>query len=1785
MAKKRKAVDNPNAKKARKRLDRTAQRVKNADEFDAFGPTQPIPKGNAPLVFDDQLPGLPKRPDPEPRIQQIRQDGFIDFAFTRRVIVEEECCSRFNAEPRLCLVGSSGDNTVSAVIDGVYPYFYVRLPSNGNLGPFQANAFRRDCEYKMRRFMSNKANVRSDDSADAAHQKQLLQCEMLDLLPPTARDEFYVIDVQYQEKLPVKGFTMETMPMYKIICRNDKVRRKLANFLTNGIKPSCLITDAQKRKLNDDVDKILARERKHIDDLRSAYGKEELEQEDGTMRQARSRQEIYRKEYGKTIGKVPSIRFDCFEADLNFDVQLTTDLNLRINLWVTFDHPQIVDFNDAERWTDYQIEIHAHVDDLIVREPEGKYEEFGKLYQLSFDGEMRSMEPGFPDSSVSPIINMGMSLRTDIMGAPYIYTGTLVQGPVGAMLDNKETASFTYEAGLLIALVHAFSVRGISADLWTGWNIAAFDMPYIVNRLKLNFATEIERILLLLRGRKKTDAFYCKLLKIAADNGHVSVADMCTTRNVNWIVNQLFPFPKPVAGESGRGMQARIQRMKTFRANNYNTIQDLVDHIRTSRRSRRTLANIGVMPQPLSDTGDHDNEVFYHDLLCKLFPDWEKMLRENGAFYSLMSMLSPFRKGMTTFRCNGNSAIDDAYRVRDGQTISCGKDGVYDASRAFQVYRSSKSRAHAFSESRPTLAPSIMMLDMLPMFRKEEKRRSNGLKDVFEDVMKVKTAEIDYELIPPYHQDALNTLFPDKYPDATTDGGTILANYCGEDARAPLLIDSKKEYVLTYAALGRVTGVDIGDLPDRGASIRSTMLIKAMAGIENMVFPPRTVVENDDSYQGAYVYEPLSNFYRQPVATLDFSSLYPSIIIAYNLCYSTIIELTEVELCCEDCMEHGDPRQCHYRADHDTDIETIEQAAARHGLGPDDYWTLPVPGLYTVKEHIRKGLLPKVCETLLGNRKIAKKGMKKYKKLKTQCENRINEILSEFKAVSSDELDISPSSVQTLASDLQKARTTAIENGLDPSSIDTVIKMHDTVREELETLCDDLNTAIRKIPIFNGRQLSFKLCANSIYGYTGAPHSMVPDRRIALAITTIGMNLILDSASATVDHMKQGYWAPKTRDLRARFAWLEAYFTSCVDVGIAPLATKTAEQDALIRSRLRVGKCPPDVEPFSQADTRPLWTEEPCPFAMPDEYRSSFKAQMDCQRRRTRVLFKHAYDSKMSSEDLGISAKEARRHKATLTREKKRQMQAYGTPKLTFFKATKPPVDNDVQPMDVVPSRPTPVTTSRLDHHSPPLYRSRQGKAPFMDGEELDRIAARYERWSELCCWNVVDRAEKLITQEDLFECIDTSNAQDVFASQAFLTKFRTPGAFKTFTHEDLEAFEPPYIYRDTAKIVYGDTDSIMALLGDLSLPAAHTIGLKLELMLNVFFAPLRTLVQEYEKVYSKYYLREKKKRYTGSLYEPFSLKMKYVDAKGSEAARRDNCHLLVKILKRLQVMMFVEDRSQKEVLAYIDDEFDKIYKGEYDMAWFITTQKFGKPVEEYQNPLAHITLVKTLQKRDPASAPQVGARIPYVFVPAHSKSKTSERVEDPRYALKHKITLDYEYYIKHKFREPLTNALKLWVGPRKINQLFDRVRRRTIDKRVSGNLITLFNNVEGAEVVLHNVCSVCRSRPVVKQGAIEYAVCNDRRCIASVQDLLDAADAEHKALQAKADETWDICRACIKANTPGLDLDQCANSSCQYWFMRTEKQNRADGAKQHLGRIKACSTFADRLSAIATDW
>lgn len=54
--------------------------------------------------------------------------------------------------------------------------------------------------------------------------------------------------------------------------------------------------------------------------------------------------------------------------------------------------------------------------------------------------------------------------------------------------------------------------------------------------------------------------------------------------------------------------------------------------------------------------------------------------------------------------------------------------------------------------------------------------------------------------------------------------------------------------------------------------------------------PVMDAAQTDDTFEGATVIEPIRGFYAVPIATLDFASVYPSVMIAHNICYTTLIQ-------------------------------------------------------------------------------------------------------------------------------------------------------------------------------------------------------------------------------------------------------------------------------------------------------------------------------------------------------------------------------------------------------------------------------------------------------------------------------------------------------------------------------------------------------------------------------------------------------------------------------------------------------------------------------------------------------------------------------------------------------------------------------------------------------------------------------------------------------------------------------------------------------------------------------
>lgn len=169
-----------------------------------------------------------------------------------------------------------------------------------------------------------------------------------------------------------------------------------------------------------------------------------------------------------------------------------------------------------------------------------------------------------------------------------------------------------------------------------------------------------------------------------------------------------------------------------------------------------------------------------------------------------------------------------------------------------------------------------------------------------------------------------------------------LAVYCLKDSYLPLRLLDKLMCIINYMEMSRVTGVSLLSLLTRGQQIKVVSQLLRKAQEKNYVMPTYGVGSQEDQYEGATVIEPIKGYYKVPITTLDFSSLYPSIMIAHNLCYTTLLQ--------------GNFRE-------------------RLVLTPDQFSRTPANHFF-VKSSVRKGLLPEILEDLLSARKRAKADLK-----------------------------------------------------------------------------------------------------------------------------------------------------------------------------------------------------------------------------------------------------------------------------------------------------------------------------------------------------------------------------------------------------------------------------------------------------------------------------------------------------------------------------------------------------------------------------------------------------------------------------------------------------------------------------------------------------------------------------------------------------------------------------------------------------------------------------------------
>lgn len=134
----------------------------------------------------------------------------------------------------------------------------------------------------------------------------------------------------------------------------------------------------------------------------------------------------------------------------------------------------------------------------------------------------------------------------------------------------------------------------------------------------------------------------------------------------------------------------------------------------------------------------------------------------------------------------------------------------------------------------------------------------------------------------------------------------------------------------------------------------------------------------------ALTLEPKSGHQHDPVVVCDFTALYPSLVIAYNLCYSTIAGKFDYHSTRDEMLIQGkttgkigpiaypESRTASVLKHH---LKSLSEDALN---SKDRAYVAPTGAMY-VSESVVKGVLPQVLDEILSTRAMLKKAAKLYK--------------------------------------------------------------------------------------------------------------------------------------------------------------------------------------------------------------------------------------------------------------------------------------------------------------------------------------------------------------------------------------------------------------------------------------------------------------------------------------------------------------------------------------------------------------------------------------------------------------------------------------------------------------------------------------------------------------------------------------------------------------------------------------------------------------------------------------
>lgn len=948
-----------------------------------------------------------------------------------------------------------------------------------------------------------------------------------------------------------------------------------------------------------------------------------------------------------------------------------------------------------------------------------------------------------------------------------------------------------------------------------------------------------------------------------------------------------------------------------------------------------------------------------------------------------------------------------------------------------------QSKARGKRSFDDVFVPGRTDFDILHVVRCEEKLRSYKLDDVA------------FELLGDAKDDVHHSMISVLY-NGTPDDRSRLAKYCRKDALLCRLIDEKMMYLLRYIELGRVCRVTLEKLITQGQQIKVLAQLLHLTREYGFVCPTKRYASkpmiSGQKYDGALVLEPKKGFHLEPIVCMDFSALYPSLAIAYNLCYSTLVKPEDV---------------------------------ARYA--PEDVRKTPA-GYYFVKKHIREGVFCTLLKRLLDARKVAK-GDKK------------TALVAAKKLIDEGRLDEGRGKEEE--ANVQDARQLAIKlsansgYGFTGTSLEAGGKV--PCREVAESITAYGREALGSIQTYTlekypGSEIAY---GDSVTGDT--PVIVRRNGRMDLVTCTVlmmdmmwerrddgsGKDTAVLAEDAPLEIWSDGRFVrvrefirhrcmkPLVRivtgrgmvdcttdhslvrangeevapdDVRLGDALMHCTLPTTVDCGVAGSVPQFS-----MRSRGSAYAC----GVFMASGTLQMATMNVC-FAAPAN--TSEETLEHVQKKLETVIGLPL--SLLDGTTLTINE--------TVTCAEDRRAFVMGMAADMFTMGT---CGVDMKSSTMASSVQAPIITS-MSVPRDILWGGRELARAFLVGFEawmstsLSFVYAKGVVPSKLAAAGVVVLYWRLGASmtavpsvslvdgvyQDVLVIVtvdDTGDEHDDGTCVRSLSGL--PGA-----HEGEYVFDfataNHHFGVGPGQLVVHNTDSVMVKPGAVN--GVTTVREAMDWMHRVSGEINRDLWDQLppmklapEKVmYPSLFLA--KKRYAAGYYETNTDVPDKVYYRGLEVARRDSCLFAIGCFKECCEKIFIE-RDIDGAVQCAKNAIQRLFLGQVPLEQLTLTSSLSQAPEEYKTPQAHTVLAQRMAQREPASAPAVGDRMGFVMVGGGASIR--DMAEDPEYARAHDLQPNVDYYLNNQLKKPLERLFVPIIGVERTGELFhgDHTRRR----------------------------------------------------------------------------------------------------------------------------------------------